>query len=104
DRPSPAEDRLRLLAAFGQVCETVAYVHAQGIIHRDLKPANVMVGAFGEVQVMDWGLAKVLGARASGPAPGDGGTSAICTVRSESPEGATQAGVAMGTPAYMAPE
>lgn len=43
-----------------QVCETVAYAHARGVVHRDLKPSNIMVGAFGEVQVMDWGLGKIL--------------------------------------------
>src|SRR5256885_15310393 len=50
-------ERLRL---FLRVCETVAFAHSRGILHRDLKPSNIMVGAFGEVLVMDWGLAKVL--------------------------------------------
>src|SRR5262249_35337964 len=59
DTPSPSE-RMRWLKVFEQVCQTVAYAHAHGVLHRDLKPANVMVGNFGEVQVMDWGLAKVL--------------------------------------------
>ncbi len=60
DRSEPSQDRPRLLAIALQVAQTLAYAHAKGVIHRDLKPANIMVGAFGEVQVMDWGLAKVL--------------------------------------------
>src|SRR5437870_2983449 len=57
-----ADDELpRFLQVFEQVCQTIAYAHSQRVLHRDLKPANIMVGEFGEVQVMDWGLAKVLG-------------------------------------------
>ena len=51
----------RKLAIFERVVETVAFAHAAGIVHRDLKPENIMVGSFGEVLVLDWGLAKVLG-------------------------------------------
>ncbi len=52
----------RLLNVFQKVCDAVAFAHSRGVVHRDLKPDNIMVGSFGEVQVMDWGLAKVLGA------------------------------------------
>ena len=65
-RTGPGEDRDRFLSIFEQICQTLAYAHARGVIHRDLKPANIMVGAFGEVQVMDWGLAKVLASAAVG--------------------------------------
>src|ERR1700722_16070667 len=60
DRPDPARDLSHFLTIFEAVAQAVAYAHARGGIHRDLKPSNVMVGAFGEVQVMDWGLAKIL--------------------------------------------
>ena len=84
------------LRAFGRVCEAVAFAHAAGVLHRDLKPGNVMVGPFGEVLVMDWGLARVLleidpssPIGANGPA-GRGN--------------ATGAGAVLGTPGFMAPE
>jgi len=60
DRANPTHDRPRFLKVFEQICQTLAYAHSKGVIHRDLKSANVMVGSFGEVQIMDWGLAKVL--------------------------------------------
>jgi serine/threonine protein kinase len=104
-RADPSTDRGRFVAAFEQVCQALAYAHAHDVIHRDLKPANVMVGAFGELQVMDWGLAKVLGARpAERTDPKE--TTAGTAVRSlrESDDPFTQAGSVLGTPAFMPPE
>src|SRR5262249_30889178 len=103
----PAPDRPRLLSIFLQVSQTLAYAHTQGVVHRDLKPSNVMVGAFGEVYVMDWGLAKVL---ADGYAAERGEAVQASTERSEVTHGtddpamATRPGSVKGTPAYMAPE
>src|SRR5262249_39560431 len=67
ERASPTQERPRFLKIFEAVCQAVAYAHSKGVIHRDLKPHNVMVGAFGEVQLMDWGLAKVLKPAADAP-------------------------------------
>jgi len=79
------------LRAFERICETVAFAHAHGVVHRDLKPGNVMLGAFGEVLVMDWGVAKVLS---------DAGVASAATAV----DGETAAGTVLGTPGYMAPE
>jgi tetratricopeptide (TPR) repeat protein len=110
-RTDPGQELPKLLQVFGQVCQAVGYAHARGVIHRDLKPANIMVGAFGEVLVMDWGLAKVL--RRGGVEDERGGqrrqeaVNEVQTARSGgTAEGGsdTQAGSVLGTPGYMAPE
>jgi tetratricopeptide (TPR) repeat protein/tRNA A-37 threonylcarbamoyl transferase component Bud32 len=102
-------DRAELLRVFEEVCQAVAAAHERRVIHRDLKPGNVMVGAFGEVQVMDWGLAKALGDAPAPPSdrpPADTATVApVSVIESDrDPSSHTRAGSLLGTPAYMPPE
>ncbi|MCS7045947.1 MAG: protein kinase, partial [Gemmataceae bacterium] len=99
----PAEGDLHrpnLLQIFEQIAQAVGFAHARGIIHRDLKPANIMVGEFGEVQVMDWGLAKDLQSR-DHDAAADWST-AVADASGSSQH--TAFGAVLGTPSYMAPE
>jgi tetratricopeptide (TPR) repeat protein/tRNA A-37 threonylcarbamoyl transferase component Bud32 len=103
-RTDPTQELPRFLGIFRQVCQTVAYAHSRGIIHRDLKPHNIMVGAFGEVQVMDWGLAKAIAHLAEEEATVPVGHSSIEALHWNREAGLSRTGDVMGTPAYMAPE
>lgn len=87
--------RRALLQVFERACQAIAYAHAKGVLHRDIKPSNVMVGEFGEVHVLDWGLVKIAA----------GTTQPLVDENSgEFPADATRFGDVLGTAAYMSPE
>jgi serine/threonine-protein kinase len=88
-------DLRRLLNFFVSICQAVAYANSRGVVHRDIKPRNIMLGDFGEVVLVDWGLAKVVGE------PDDSDSQRL---RLLSNDGETQYGAALGTPTFMAPE
>ena len=85
----------RVLRAFAEVCLAIELAHVRGIVHRDLKPDNILLGDFGEVYILDWGVAKVIGEDDDGE---------FADLSSDNDEHATRAGTAIGTPGYMAPE
>lgn len=95
DATQALNDRLRV---FLRVCETVAFPHARGVVHRDLKPANIMVGAFGEVLIMDWGVARVLSQE------DDSHGESIEVLVSSPDRVVTGRGTVIGTPGFMSPE
>jgi serine/threonine-protein kinase len=90
---TPAPARQRLLRAFADVCRAIDFAHTRGVVHRDLKPGNIVLGDFGDVYVLDWGVARVIDDVAE-----------LVTADIDTLEGTAPEGQVLGTPGYMAPE
>lgn len=112
DEYAAREDSLRnRLRKFQAACDAVAFAHAHGVIHRDLKPQNIMIGSFGEVLVLDWGVAKILSAAAVSSAEADtlkrlpaGTPASVDQASADDAVDDTTHGTVIGTPHYMSPE
>ena len=103
--PAVTWTRPRLLRAFVEVCLAIELAHTRGVVHRDLKPTNIALGDFGEVYVLDWGVARILGE--SAPGAGSVTVDDDRAARADAvtiDDGATGPGAILGTPGYMAPE
>ncbi|MCC7542920.1 MAG: serine/threonine protein kinase, partial [Deltaproteobacteria bacterium] len=105
DAPTLARwSRRKLLTAFGSVCLAIDFAHQHRVVHRDLKPANVMLGDFGEVYVLDWGIAKLLGEEGDPLAQTHDASADPRVAVADATPLATHVGAMLGTPGYMAPE